>query len=332
MRGDRMRRPGDHRADRRDGRVAVGVARAASPSRHRLSQQVAGQITPPSRCCIPRGLKESGYVRGAERAHCLPLGGERLHALQRWPPNWLSEVSVGIVPVGGEVTAHAAKAATATIPIVFVMGSDAVEMGLVASLNRPGGNITGATLMAGAVRRNALSCCGGWCQGCGDRLSGQPRPPRASSDTAEVEDAGRALAQRVRVVMARGDAEFEPAFATLRQERRRADRQPQRVLQQPARANRGARRHHAVPAVYLKITRARRGRRAYELRDKLLRDLPAGRRLHRPYLGLQARRAAGPAAADQIPSSSSISHTAKSLSGLAIPPTLLARAADEMIE
>ena len=103
-----------------------------------------------------QGLKEMGYTEG-----------QNLHIAFRWAdgqyvrlPSLAADL-VGlrvtvIVSVGGEVVALAAKTATKTIPIVFVMGSDPVETGLVASLNRPGGNITGASLLAGPLGAKRL--------------------------------------------------------------------------------------------------------------------------------------------------------------------------------
>jgi putative tryptophan/tyrosine transport system substrate-binding protein len=164
------------------------------------------------------GLRESGYIDG-QNVHIAFRWGDGDYArLAALAADLVHQRVAVMVPVGGEVTALAAKAATATIPIVFVMGSDAVEAGLVESLNRPGGNITGATLMAGAAGTKRLELLRQLLPGV--RVIGflvNPDHPRAVIDTAEVQEVARVLAQDVRILTARTEADFDSAFATMTQ-------------------------------------------------------------------------------------------------------------------
>src|SRR6516162_9426743 len=91
-----------------------------------------------------QGLAEAGYVEGQNVSLEFRWGEGRYERLAGYAVELVRRAVTVIVTAGGD---PAAQAATATIPIVFVSGSDPVKVGLVASLNRPGGNITGVHLL-----------------------------------------------------------------------------------------------------------------------------------------------------------------------------------------
>ena len=110
---------------------------------------------------LRKGLKETGYVEG-----------QNLTIEYRWAENQQERLSAlaadlvrqrcVVIVAGGVNAAFAAKAATATIPIIFATGVDPIKSGLVGSLNRPGGNITGVFTVSASVAGKQLGCCARW--------------------------------------------------------------------------------------------------------------------------------------------------------------------------
>ena len=116
--------------------------------------------------------------------------------------------------------ALAAKAATATIPIVFAIGSDPVETGLVVSLNRPGGNVTGATFLSvalGAKRLELLRDLVPKITSVG--LLVNPNNPNAAVQIKEMQEATTALALQLNVLRATSQSDFDNVFAMLVRQR-----------------------------------------------------------------------------------------------------------------
>ena len=117
---------------------------------------------------------------------------------------------------GGLVSVRAAKAATTTIPIVFFYGGDPVEDGLVPSLNRPGGNLTGVSLLLnplGAKRLQLLQVLIPDVATVGVLVN--PNNARAEVDKKDIIAAARSLGLQIQIVEAGTEADFESAFATL---------------------------------------------------------------------------------------------------------------------
>ena len=110
-----------------------------------------------------RGLEEGGYVEGRNLTVIYRSADNQFDRLPALAAELVkSQVSV-IFATGSPVPARAAKAATQTIPIVFAYGGDPVADGLVASFNRPGGNVTGATFIGTALTSKRMGCCGRFC-------------------------------------------------------------------------------------------------------------------------------------------------------------------------
>jgi putative tryptophan/tyrosine transport system substrate-binding protein len=162
------------------------------------------------------GLKQSGYAEGQNVAIEYRWAEGQFDRLPVLATDLVRSRVAVIFASGGAVPALAAKAATATIPIVFANGTDPVREGLVPNLNRPGGNITGVSFTTVALVPKRLellrevvpkmSTIG---------LLVNPSSPNAETETIEMQVAARAFGMRVHVLNARSEGELEIAFATI---------------------------------------------------------------------------------------------------------------------
>jgi putative tryptophan/tyrosine transport system substrate-binding protein len=125
-----------------------------------------------------------------------------------------------IAATGGEPSPLAAKAATATIPIVFTLGGDPVEAGLVASLNRPGGNLTGTTIMAVEMGPKRLELVREIVPtATAIAMLINPNFPTALAEARDVQDAARTRGMHINVLNASTESEIDTAFTTIVQQR-----------------------------------------------------------------------------------------------------------------
>jgi putative ABC transport system substrate-binding protein len=168
---------------------------------------------------LRHGMNEVGYVEG-----------QNVLIEYRWAENQTDRLpalaadlvrrQVAVIVAGGEPAARACKTATAAIPIVFSTGDDPVKLGLVASLNRPGGNVTGVNFLINALGGKRLellrelvptaTVIG---------LLVNPNNPSTEAETKDILLAASTLGRQIYVVNASNERDFEIAFTTLVQQR-----------------------------------------------------------------------------------------------------------------
>ena len=162
------------------------------------------------------GLGEAGFVDGQNVTIEYRWGLGQYDRMPALAADLVNRHVAVLVGVGGDVSAVAAKQATATIPIVFGLGGNPVKAGLVESLNRPGGNATGFTLLTSELEAKRLGMLHDLVPGAaviGALLN--PNFPPAVSQLQQLEEAARTINQKISVLKAGNDTELDAAFASL---------------------------------------------------------------------------------------------------------------------
>ena len=166
-----------------------------------------------------RGLREAGYVEGQNVAIEYRSADNQSSRLPTLAADLVERGVSVIVTIGGDATARAAKSATTAIPVVFVSGNDAAKIGLVASLNRPGGNVTGISFLVNLMMTKELELLSELVPSAGIiGLLVNSNNPNAETDTAEARRAAGALGRTLVVVSAETD-QLDTAFATFVREK-----------------------------------------------------------------------------------------------------------------
>jgi putative tryptophan/tyrosine transport system substrate-binding protein len=200
-----------HLAHAQQTKKIVRIGFLSSGSREQFSQPYNAFLS---------SLRDRGYIEG-----------QNIMILPRWAngnPDQLKILAAELVRIpadvlvstGGTVTAVAAKNATTTIPIVFTAGGDLIKVGLIESLARPGGNLTGLSLLTveiGAKRLELLK----------ETLPkirrvavlGNPRNPAYKTQLAEVQAAAKLLQLQLQIVQSPAPEEFSSAFSAMTKER-----------------------------------------------------------------------------------------------------------------
>jgi putative ABC transport system substrate-binding protein len=218
----------------------IGFLSAVSP--RPFAQRIAA---------FQQGLSETGYVQGQNLVIENRWAEEQYSRLPALAADLVSR-RVDVIVTYTDAAALAAKAATTTIPVVFINGGDPVRAGIVPSLNRPGGNVTGASFFGVDLAAKQLSLLNEIVPNAaviGFLLD--ENVPDAVAQVPAVQEAARRLGLQLIVLHARAAADIDTAFATLVRERVGAlvvgtgallTNQREKIIALAAR--------HAVPAIY----------------------------------------------------------------------------------
>ena len=170
-----------------------------------------------------KGLAEAGYVEGRNVAIEYRWAHGESGRLPELAADLVSRPVAVIVTPGSLAAALVAKAATTTIPIVHASGTDPVQAGLVASLNQPGGNVTGVNAMNVGLLGKQLGLLHQLLPGAARfAVLVSPGNPQIQSTIAEAHAAGSAMGRQLEILSARTTRDFGPAFNSAVQKRAEA--------------------------------------------------------------------------------------------------------------
>jgi putative tryptophan/tyrosine transport system substrate-binding protein len=215
---------------RREFIILLGGAAAAWPLTARAQQPampVVGFLDSGSAAAFAarvaefrRGLGETGYVEGQNVAIEYRWADGQYDRLPALADDLVRRQVVLIVATGSANSARAANAATATTPIVFANGGDPVKLGLVRSLNRPGGNATGVTYFLSELGPKRLELLRELVPTAAViAFLINPANPVTESDTKDLQAVAGAIGQRVRILNASSESDLDAAFASLVEQR-----------------------------------------------------------------------------------------------------------------
>ena len=164
-----------------------------------------------------QGLGQAGYFEGRNVTIEYRWAGGQYDRLPALASELVARQVAVIAAVGGEPSGLAAKAATATIPIVCTLGGDAVAAGLVAHLNRPGGNITGVTIIGQEMGPKRVELAHQLVPNAAALAAlVNPKFPLALAEARDMEAAARSVGLQLAVLHASTESEIDVAFALAR--------------------------------------------------------------------------------------------------------------------
>jgi len=163
-----------------------------------------------------RGLDETGYTEGRNLAIEYRRAEEQIERLPALASDLVGRQVSLILAAGSPVVALAAKSVTTSIPIVFDNSADPVQLGLVASLNRPGGNVTGVTTISAELEAKRLGLLRELVPSATSiAVLANPTRPGLDAQLAQIQQAARVLGLSLHILKASSEGDLDAAFATL---------------------------------------------------------------------------------------------------------------------